>query len=104
MKRVYEGSDPDKFCHFLKENRIVAHLQDLSNTRSSMKIYNYPRDTVWVNEDGDAERALVLIPAFESSLASHREKLARQSPWHCSICLEFIEAEFDACWQCGTSG
>ena len=50
---------------------------------------------LWVLHDDDMPRA-------QRILQSHRAPAAAAAPWHCSRCGELIDAQFEACWQCGT--
>ncbi len=52
---------------------------------------------LWVLDDADAEKAKEII---RSSLEPFQPVQAR---WTCRGCGEEIEAQFGACWQCGTA-
>jgi len=63
--------------------------------------------SIWVR-DADVDRAETLLEEFErlqreESRRAFAETEARQSPWQCPNCGEALEAQFHACWKCGTT-
>jgi hypothetical protein len=54
--------------------------------------------TVWVLDDGEAERAQTIVRQYE-----RREPPTGSTgpQWSCPKCGELIEHQFTACWQCG---
>ena len=54
---------------------------------------------VWLVNDEDEERALEIVERMDSGEV--RESLGGK-PWKCTRCGEAIEAQFTACWKCGT--
>ena len=57
--------------------------------------------TVWVLDD-DETRARELLASAESPLAPSGSPQAAAGSWRCPKCGELVEAEFTACWNCGT--
>lgn len=53
---------------------------------------------VWVHNDEDAPEALERIKAIGEEMRAQ----ADEPNWTCPGCGESIEAQFDACWKCGT--
>lgn len=57
--------------------------------------------------DEDVDRAESLLEEFErvqreESRRAFAEADAQQTPWQCPNCGETLEAQFGACWRCGT--
>jgi putative signal transducing protein len=52
---------------------------------------------LWVLDDQQVERALEVIRASETPDARG------QATWKCRSCGEEIEAQFGACWKCGSA-
>ena len=52
---------------------------------------------IWVVEDADYARAERII----NNILAPRPDGARA--WSCALCGEHLEAQFDECWQCGSS-
>jgi hypothetical protein len=52
---------------------------------------------LWVLDDQEVDRALAVI---RSTLEPYEEAKAS---WKCRSCGEEIEAQFGACWQCGSA-
>jgi Putative prokaryotic signal transducing protein len=52
---------------------------------------------LWILDDGDLERALAVLRTAAFSGEPVRV------PWRCTKCGEEIEAQFGACWQCGSA-
>lgn len=49
---------------------------------------------LWVLDNAEWEQAKRLLDA-------DRQAVQSAQPWQCSDCGETIEAQFEACWQCG---
>lgn len=49
---------------------------------------------LWVLHDADLARA-------RSILTTHNAPVVGADQWRCRHCGELIDAQFEACWQCG---
>ena len=54
---------------------------------------------LWIIDDQDDEKANAILQESLQKLKAS----ASQESWQCAQCGEFIEPQFDICWQCGNS-
>ncbi len=52
---------------------------------------------LWILNDQDESRARTIVENFQK-----RADSAPGPAWHCQQCGEFVEGEFDLCWNCQT--
>lgn len=105
MKKVFVAQHPTE-AHLVKgmleSNGIGAEVQgeSLFTARGEAPATPDTLPTVWVTEDEDAERALVILAAYEPRSTT----AGNPGPeWTCPACRERIESQFTECWHCGTS-
>ena len=105
MKRVFVAQHPTE-AHLVKgmleANGIAAEVQgeSLFATRGEAPATPDTLPTVWVPDDEDAERALVILAAYEPRTATAEHE---GTEWICPACRERIESQFTECWHCGAS-
>jgi hypothetical protein len=56
--------------------------------------------SVWVVDDEQYDAATALITALLDTRRTHASNAER---WACGACGEELEAQFTACWACGTA-
>lgn len=105
MKKVFVAQHPTEahlVTGMLESNGIVAEVQgeSLFTARGEAPATPDTLPTVWVAEDEDAERALVILAAYEPRSTTAGNQGAE---WTCPACRERIESQFTECWHCGTS-
>ena len=98
-REVYLAADPvnaEIAKDMLASHGIDAHVrsQHLWGGMGELPANVYP--SVWVDHASDFDAAKALIRAFE------RGPVAEGRPWQCPHCGEWLDAQFDLCWQCQT--
>ena len=104
MNKVFIAQHPTE-AHLVKgmlgANGIAAEVrgESLFSARGETPATPDTLPTVWV-PDEDAERALVILKAYEprTVTAGHQG-----TEWTCPACRERIESQFTECWHCGAS-
>jgi hypothetical protein len=101
MKRVWSGSSLPDTTHFqnvLEQAGIGCLIKnrELGGALGDLPIFDCSPE-LWVLDDGHAVRAAALIR--ESVLPVVRAA----APWHCRHCGEDNEAQFAACFNCGSA-
>lgn len=94
MTKVYSASDP------ADAHLVVAILdghegEALWSARGELPLTPESAPSVWVANDGDAQRAREVIA---TELGPRQEG---GPPWTCSQCGELCEGQFTRCWKCG---
>ena len=103
MKKVFIAQHPTE-AHLvrgmLEANGIAAEVQgeSLFSARGETPATSETLPTVWVPDDEDAERALVILAAYEPRTATAGNQ---STEWICPACSERIESQFTECWHCG---
>lgn len=101
MKKLYEAADRIE-AQVLKDvlgaNHVAAVILGdyLSGAAGELPANIYP--AVWVVENRDLPRAEELLRDFTKSRGINAENNA----WHCPRCGEWVEANFEVCWNCAT--
>jgi hypothetical protein len=99
-KQVFVAQHPTE-AHLvrglLEANGITAEVQgeSLFSVRGEAPATPDTLPSVWVLDEGDATRALVVLKEFERGATSQGEV------WTCHNCGERIESQFTECWHCG---
>jgi hypothetical protein len=85
----------------LEASGIAAevHGESLFGARGEAPVTEDTLPTVWVSADEDAARARDVLADYESQKTGEEPSGA---PWTCATCGESVEAQFTACWNCGT--
>lgn len=99
-REVYLAADPvnAEIAKDLLENHgISAHVrnQHLWGGMGELPANVYP--SVWIENDDDFDAARQLIQDFE------RGPVRSGRPWQCPRCGEYLDAQFEQCWNCQTS-
>lgn len=99
QRKVYIAADPinaEIVKDFLDGHGIEAEVHGcyLWGGMGQLPADVYP--TVWVSDASDHDEARRLIERFEAG------DTRRGRPWQCPQCRERLDAQFDACWRCGT--
>ena len=105
MRRVYLARHPTE-AHFLKgllaAQGIEAEIRGeaLFSARGELPVTPETCPSVWVLDDSQLDRALLLIAEYD-----HRGRSPDTLgvPWRCSSCGEELEPQFTECWRCGTA-
>ncbi|HHH39691.1 MAG TPA: DUF2007 domain-containing protein [Sedimenticola sp.] len=98
MKTVYQARDRIE-AQLLKDYlagyhiRVLVEGEYLAGAAGGLPVIPCPR--IWVLEDRDHDRARELIAQF-------LERDTAADPWRCPGCGEWIEGQFQVCWNCGT--
>ncbi|ERJ18580.1 Zinc-finger-like domain-containing protein [Salinisphaera shabanensis E1L3A] len=98
-REVYLAADPvnaEIAKDVLVNHGIGAHVRNqyLWGGMGDLPANVYP--SVWVDEADDYDAARALIRDFE------RGALNDGRPWQCSACGEYLDAQFQQCWNCET--
>ncbi len=105
MKKVFVAQHPTE-AHLVKgmleSNGIVAEVQgeSLFTARGEAPATPDTLPSVWVPDDEDAERALVILAAGAPRSTTAE---SQGTEWTGPACRERIESQFTECWHCGTS-
>ncbi len=86
---------------FLEAEGIHAEVRGdaLYGARGETPVTPETCPSVWVLDDGQAPRALLLVRRFERG---DEPAAVQGEPWRCPKCGEVAEPQFTECWQCGT--
>ena len=98
-REVYLAADPvnaEIAKDVLVNHGIGAHVRNqyLWGGMGDLPANVYP--SVWVDEADDYDAARALIRDCE------RGALNDGRPWQCSACGEYLDAQFQQCWNCET--
>jgi hypothetical protein len=98
-REVYLAADPvnaEIAKDVLVNHGIGAHVRNqyLWGGMGDLPANVYP--SVWVDEADDYDAARALIRDFE------RGALNDGRPWQCPACGEYLDAQFQQCWNCET--
>lgn len=103
MKQVFVAQHPTEAYlvkGLLEANGIIAevHGESLFSARGEAPATPDTLPSVWVLDEGEASRALVVLAEF-----GPRETQATNEgmAWMCPACSERIESQFTECWHCG---
>jgi len=101
MKRLYQALDRIEAQLLVDRLKAVGIesvvLGDyLSGAVGELPATVYPE--VWLIDDADAYRAEDLLQDF----TTRAERKGDNRPWRCANCGEWVDAEFDVCWNCAT--
>ena len=105
MRRVYVARHPTE-AHFLKgllaSQGIETEIRGeaLFSARGELPVTSDTCPSVWVLDDSQLDRALLLIAEYERR---ERPPDTLGVPWRCSSCGEELEPQFTECWRCGTA-
>ena len=105
MRKVYVARHPTE-AHFLKgllaSQGIEAEIRGeaLFGARGELPVTSDTCPSVWVLDDSQLDRALLLIAEYERR---ERPPDSLGEPWCCSSCGEDLEPQFPECWRCGTA-
>ena len=95
-QKVYEGPEADavlvKLALEREGIRCFVATTNVARTRLHGAVYVSP---------AVAERALQIVTRHLKGAAVSEAAIA--PPWRCSSCGEIVEAQFQACWKCGTA-
>lgn len=104
MKQVYMAHDLTE-AHFVKgplDSRGVSAAlrgEDVAGIGGEVPFMDvYP--TVWVLDDDQEEDARAIVQEYESGTFMP----GQGAGWKCPKCGQQLEAQFTACWACGTEG
>lgn len=103
MRKVYEAalvSDAEQVRDLLQRRGIDAHVFG-EHTYSVLGVNPLAWPQVWVAEDGDFERAKVLVSDYERTQRALAASAAPGDRWCCRACGETNEGTFEICWSCG---
>jgi hypothetical protein len=99
MKRVYMAAhlpEAQMLVHALESNGIKARVFNESLQGGIGELpHIYPE--VWVENEGDWERARVLVEKFERDVTRDKGVV------RCPQCREDNPASFEICWRCGAA-
>ena len=100
MKRVWSGSSLPDTAHFknVLENAGIACLiknRELGGGIGDLPVFDASPE-LWVFDDGHEARAAELLRDIV-------QPATRGVPWRCARCGEDNEAQFAACWNCGSA-
>jgi hypothetical protein len=73
--------------------RVLVQGEYLSGAAGELPVIQFPQ--LWALEDRDYDRARELIGLF-------LERDTGDDPWQCQKCGEWIEPQFQICWNCAT--
>lgn len=98
-REVYLAADPvnaEIAKDLLAGHGIPAHVRNqyLWGGMGDLAANVYP--SVWVDDDVHFDAARELIRRFEAG------PLVDGRPWQCPECGEYLDAQFDICWNCGS--
>ena len=101
MKRIASADSLAEIGHFrnvLEQNgiRCLIKNEQLSGALGEVPVFEALPE-LWVINDGDRFKAEQLLKSLQSEPVSG-------SDWRCPKCGEANEAQFAACWNCGTAG
>jgi len=92
MQRVFEG---DVATVEMLKDLLVGEGIDAGSSPAS----RFSEAAVWVNDESQLDRAVLFVTRFKrGEPLKHLER----TPWKCPQCGEALEAQFEACWNCGT--
>ena len=95
MKKLYEAMDRIE-AQMLKDELASAGVEAVILAHGQLPANIWP--TVWVVSDGDYVRAEQILAAF----TQHNQHRQLAGSWRCGQCGEWVDAEFDLCWNCAT--
>jgi hypothetical protein len=101
MKRVWSGSSLHDTTHFknLLEQAGIGCLiknRELGGALGELPILDCGPE-LWVLRDEDEPRADALLRETVARADRHAPR------WRCALCGEYNEAQFAACFQCGSA-
>lgn len=101
MKRVFSGQDPlvaGNIRNLLLNEGIESEMKTpfLAAALGDIPVSECWSE-VWILSDEDSERAAEVVRAATGPVGPAGVS------WKCSKCGEEIEAQFEACWQCGAA-
>jgi hypothetical protein len=102
MKRVWSGSSLHDTTHFknLLEQAGIECLvknRELGGALGDLPIFDCSPE-LWVLRDAEEDRAAALLREVVQNGTR-----ARGPAWRCARCGEDNEAQFAACWRCGSA-
>ena len=97
MKPLYEAKDrieAQLVKDFLGARHIATVVQGdyLSGAAGELPALQFP--VIWVMDDRDYARGRELIDEFFASVEG-------DCTWRCPQCGEWVERQFQLCWNCG---
>ncbi len=104
MLKVFEAQHHAE-AHFLngllEASGIPAEVrgESLFTTVEGGSALSGMRPSVWILEDDQLEQAKVVIANYTTGVGVPKFS---EGPWTCPRCGEVHEAQFAACWNCGT--
>jgi hypothetical protein len=105
VKRVFVATHPTE-AHLvqglLEAEGIAAEVrgESLFAARGEAPLTPETLPSVWVVDDGEADRAAAILAAYGRDDAGPR---GRGPTWRCPACRERLEPQFTQCWRCGAS-
>lgn len=101
MKRLYSAESLAEVGHFrnvLEQNGIACFIRNeqLSGALGEVPFLECLPE-LWIYDDGELARAERLLAELT------RDVPGESKPWRCPECGEENEAQFAACWHCGTA-
>lgn len=103
MKQVFVAQHPTE-AHFVKgllEAVGIAaevHGESLFSVRGEAPATPDTLPTVWVLDESDAARALVVLAGYGPDVTGGEHQ---EPAWPCPSCGEQVESQFTECWHCG---
>jgi hypothetical protein len=101
MKRLTETDDvrqAEEVQQLLQAQGIEAFVFG-TETFSTPGVNPLAYPSVWIADEADFDRAQTLVRRYEEERRKARPIRGR---WQCARCGERHEAQFHACWRCGT--
>jgi hypothetical protein len=104
VKKVFIARHPSE-AHLVKGllelEGIKSEIQGeaLFGALGALAITEDTLPSVWIQEDNQIEKALVVISRYEQGFGSH---VIIGRMWRCPKCGETLDPQFTTCWQCGT--
>lgn len=105
MKQIFVAQHPTE-AHLVKglleTNGIASevHGESLFAVRGEAPATPDTLPSVWVEDDGDVPRALVVLEQYGPKAGKAE---SHETAWVCPACGERIESQFTECWNCGAS-
>jgi len=103
VKQVFVAQHPTE-AHLVKgllETHGIAsevHGESLFAVRGEAPATPDTLPSVWVGDDGDVSRALVVLGKYGPKPGNAD---IHETAWVCPACGERIESQFTECWNCG---
>lgn len=104
MKKIYTAKHPTE-AHLVRgllesyDISCEVRGEALFSARGELPVTTDTLPSVWIRDPIDYLKAKDIVADYDTRKNSNGIK---GPPWSCPTCGEEIEAQFSACWQCGT--